>query len=75
MGAISGRIVPDLHYLTAQKHAEFAPIVAGARANNGMPAFTGKLANDEVEAIHQYLIQRAHDLKKDLAVQAAPGRN
>jgi quinohemoprotein ethanol dehydrogenase len=67
MGAISGRIVPDLRYLTAGKHAEFAATVAGARASNGMPSFAGKLDVDEVEALHQYLIQRAHDLRKDLA--------
>jgi quinohemoprotein ethanol dehydrogenase len=66
LSAISGGVVPDLRYLTPQKHAIFLGIVYGARANHGMPSFAGRLKPEEVDAIHQYLIKRAHDLKDEL---------
>ncbi len=66
LSAVSGGVVPDLRYLTPQKHAIFLGIVYGARANHGMPAFAGRLKPEEVDAIHQYLIKRAHDLKDEL---------
>ncbi|MDE0854502.1 MAG: PQQ-dependent dehydrogenase, methanol/ethanol family [Nevskia sp.] len=72
LSAISGGVVPDLRYLSAAKHAVFPGIVYGARASRGMPSFAGKLKPDEVNAIHQYLIKRAHDLQDDLkAAQTA----
>ena len=64
--AVSGGVVPDLRYLTPEKHAQFAGIVAGARMVKGMPSFAAVLQPDDVEAIRQYLIQRSHDLAAEL---------
>jgi quinohemoprotein ethanol dehydrogenase len=66
VSAISGGVTPDLRYLTPEKHQKFAGIVAGARAQKGMPSFVGRLQPNEIDAIHQYLIKRAHDLQDQL---------
>ncbi|NGY05765.1 PQQ-dependent dehydrogenase, methanol/ethanol family [Solimonas terrae] len=65
--AMSGGVIPDLRYLTADKHLLFNGILAGAYASKGMPAMMDVLSADDADAIHQYLIQRAHDLQKQLA--------
>jgi len=65
LSGVSGGVVPDLRYLTPQKHAIFPGIVYGARASRGMPSFAGRLKPEEVDAIHQYLIKRAHDLQDE----------
>jgi quinohemoprotein ethanol dehydrogenase len=74
LNAVGGGIIPDLRYLTAEKHAIFAGIVAGAKADRGMPSFAGRFSAEEVEGIRQYIIKRAHDLKQELAAvaQATP---
>jgi quinohemoprotein ethanol dehydrogenase len=71
LSAVSGGVVPDLRYLTPQKHQIFLGIVYGARASRGMPSFAGRLKPEEVDAIHQYLIKRAHDLKDELKTAQA----
>lgn len=71
LNAVGGGVIPDLRYLTPDKHAIFAGIVAGAQADRGMPSFAGRLDADEVEAIRQYLIKRSHDLKTALDTAAA----
>ena len=43
--------------------AIFTGILAGAYASKGMPSVMDKLDPEQVEAIHQYIIKRAHDLK------------
>lgn len=65
--AVGGGVIPDLRYLTPDKHAIFAGIVAGARSDRGMPSFAGRFSSEDVEAIRQYLIKRSHDLKSELA--------
>lgn len=65
--AIAGSVLPDLRYLSPDKHAIFAGILAGAYAAKGMPSFSDVLNQPDVDAVHQYIIQRAHDLKADLA--------
>lgn len=69
LGAVSANIIPDLRYLTADKHVQFQDIVRGSRSHLGMPPFGGKLSLDDVENIRAYLIKRAHDLKAELAGQ------
>jgi quinohemoprotein ethanol dehydrogenase len=71
-GARSANVIPDLRYLTPEKHAQFAGYVYGMSADKGMPNFVGIVAPEEVEKIHQYVIQRAHDLKAELAQRDAP---
>jgi quinohemoprotein ethanol dehydrogenase len=66
LGAIGNGVLPDLRYLTPEKHQIFAGILAGAYARRGMASFSDVLPPPAVEAVHQYLIQRAHDLKTEL---------
>ncbi len=65
LGAMSANVIPDLRYLTAEKHDQFQAIVFGARSDKGMPPFGGRLTPDDVEKIRAYLIKRAHDLIKE----------
>ena len=67
LAAVSANIIPDLRYLSADKHEQFAAIVYGARSHLGMPPFGGRLSPDEVEQIRAYVVKRAHDLREELA--------
>jgi PQQ-dependent dehydrogenase (methanol/ethanol family) len=75
-GAVGGGVVPDLRYASAQTHAEFDAIVlGGARHQKGMVGFANIMGNEmlakpDADAIHAYLVKRAHDL---LAEQEAAG--
>jgi quinohemoprotein ethanol dehydrogenase len=66
VNAIGGGVIPDLRYLSPHKHQIFNGIVAGAYARKGMPAFTDILKPEDIEAVHQYIIKRAHDLDDEL---------
>jgi quinohemoprotein ethanol dehydrogenase len=69
--AISSNIIPDLRYLSADKHKEFNAIVAGTRSHLGMPPYGGILTPEDVEQVHQYIIQRARDLRDELGAAAS----
>ena len=69
VNVISGGLVPDLRYLDADTHDNFANIVKGAAVARGMPAFGHVLDDDDITALHQYVIKRSHALAK--AVSAA----
>ena len=60
--AISSGLVPDLRYMSDDTHAMFNQIVAGARADRGMPSFVHLLPVEQMALLHQYLIKRSHDL-------------
>jgi len=62
LAAMGGGVVPDLRYMSADTHAKFAGIVAGAYAQRGMPSFAETLPPQYVGLIHQYLIKRGHDV-------------
>ncbi|SHH20485.1 quinohemoprotein ethanol dehydrogenase [Hydrocarboniphaga daqingensis] len=64
--ALAGSVIPDLRYMTPEKHEMFAGIVAGAYRAKGMPGFSDTLKPEDVEAIHQYIIKRANDLQTQL---------
>ena len=49
-------------------------VLAGAYARRGMASFADVLPPPAVEAVHQYLIQRSHDLKTELNAAAAPAK-
>ncbi len=72
LNVVGGGIIPDLRYLTPEKHQIFAGIVMGAKSDRGMPSFAGRLSVEDIEAIRQYVIKHAIDLKKSLDAQAAP---
>jgi len=61
LNAVAGPI-PDLRYASAQTHTPFEQIVrGGTRASLGMPAFADLLSGDQVKAIQQYVLSRAHE--------------
>jgi len=66
LGAFSADVIPDLRYMTPQTHKDFQIIVAGARADKGMPPFGARLKQEDVEQIRAYLIKRAHDRRAEL---------
>jgi len=61
-GAISAAsFMPDLRYMSREKHELFKPIVLGGLYHDrGMASFAGLLGNEDAEAIHAYLISEAH---------------
>ena len=63
-----GGVVPDLCYLTKEKHVVFAAFLSSARMSCGMPNFSDILSLDEMELIRQYLIKRTQDLQTELQV-------
>lgn len=60
VGVVSPSSIPDLRYLSEGKHQLFKNIVLdGLFQVNGMPSFEGRLNEEEVSAIQQYILQRA----------------
>jgi quinohemoprotein ethanol dehydrogenase len=52
----------DLRYMDQATHAQFNDIVLkGLRLQKGMASFADILSVDEVEAVHAYVISRAHE--------------
>jgi len=71
LSALSANIIPDLRYLSPEKHEEFLPIVYGLRSHKGMPPFGGILEPEQVEKVHQYIIQRSHNWRDELLKRSA----
>ncbi len=62
VGAISGGTLPDLRHMNTPTHELFARIVGdGVYQALGMPDFGEVLSDDEIDAIHTYLIEEAHE--------------
>jgi len=60
-GAVSGGVIPDLRYLTAAKHDIWDTIVReGALSALGMVGFAEILSQEQTDAIHAYVIERAN---------------
>lgn len=72
LNAVSGGVVPDLRYLSPEKHGYFLGIVYGGRTERGMPSFAKGINPEQVELIRQYIITRSHALKAELDAAAAP---
>ncbi len=64
----------DLRILTPEEHAQFAEIVTGARLEQGMPDFEDVLSEDEIEAVHAYIIARANEDFLDISQAEAAAR-
>ena len=63
--AISGGMTPDLRYMSAETHAQFKQIVLyGARASKGMAPFADVLKEDDVDALHAYIVEQAKLIPK-----------
>ena len=59
-GAVSGGVIPDLRYATAETHAAWPAIVlGGSLSENGMPSFAGILAAEDSHAVQAYVVDRA----------------
>jgi mono/diheme cytochrome c family protein len=59
---ISAGVIPDLRHLDTATHAAWDAIVLGGlRLENGMPGFAATLSKAQTDAIHAYVIKRAHD--------------
>lgn len=60
---ISGGMIPDLRYMSAQTHADFRKIVLeGARSDAGMAPFADVLSPQDADAIHDFIIQQARPI-------------
>ena len=61
-GGISAGVLPDLRYMDAPTHELWDGIVLGGSLfDKGMPGFAEHLEKAETDAIHAYVIKRAHD--------------
>jgi len=61
---VSGGMVPDLRYMSAQTHLEFDAIVlGGSRAEQGMASFADLLTPEENDAIYAYIVGEAAKLR------------
>jgi mono/diheme cytochrome c family protein len=61
-----GGVLPDLRYLTAQEHQEFAGIVfGGTRRHKGMVGFHETLNMEDVSAIQSYIGHQTIALKEE----------
>jgi quinohemoprotein ethanol dehydrogenase len=70
MNGVSNGAVPDLRRLPAPFHEHFNAIVLdGMMAGAGMVGFRDVLNEDDANAIHAWIIQRAHD---DKALRESP---
>jgi len=64
-GMISGDTIPDLRRLPRHFHDSFSMIVGeGMLEGIGMPGFGDIFSGDDVEAIHAYVIEKAHEDKE-----------
>tara|TARA_R110002073_G_scaffold85978_11_gene204270 strand:- start:1568 stop:3694 length:2127 start_codon:yes stop_codon:yes gene_type:complete len=63
--AVSGGVLPDLRYSTALQNEVWFDITEdGILKENGMVSFKDQLSGAQLEDIRQYVIERAHYLKK-----------
>jgi PQQ-dependent dehydrogenase (methanol/ethanol family) len=67
----SSYVVPDLRFLSRERHEAFADIVLGGTLSaRGMPSFADRLTPDELERLHAYIVEEAR-LAYDEQQQAA----
>ena len=60
LNVVSGGMTPDLRYMTPETHKQFKQIVLyGARAKQGMAPFADMFSEQDADAIHAYIIDRA----------------
>ena len=70
--AVSGGSTPDLRHMSLETRERFIGVVLGGlKEPGGMPNFVHRLSIEDVNAINDYLIKRAHD---ELAANAAASK-
>ncbi len=63
-GVVSGGVLPDLRYLDKEGHDAWQAIVLGGlHRERGMVSFAQVLSVQDSEAVHAYVLSRAHALK------------
>ena len=63
---ISGGMMPDLRYMSAETHEQFIDIVLGGlRAEQGMASFADTVSREQADAIHAYIVSEATKLVAD----------
>jgi len=61
IGTKSGGLLPDLRFAKRDVYAQWQDIViAGVRADRGMPSFADSLSREDAELIRAYVISQAH---------------
>ena len=61
---ISGGMIPDLRYMSAETHQQFDAIVLGGiRARQGMASFADKVNKEQADAIYAYIATEAAKLR------------
>jgi mono/diheme cytochrome c family protein len=62
-GVIGGGVVPDLRYLSTERHQAWQGIVLGGlHRDKGMASFAGALTPQDAADIQAYVIERAHQM-------------
>ena len=62
-GAVGGGVIPDLRYLSVERHQMWLGIVLGGlHRDKGMVSFAEELTPEEATAIQAFVIGRANDL-------------
>ena len=65
VNAVGGKAVPDLRWMAPSFHENFKPIVLdGALKGLGMVGFKDVLNEDDADAIHAYILDKANDAKE-----------
>ena len=73
IGAVSQGLVPDLRYMSQATHDIFSAIVYdGVLEGAGMIGFSDVMSEDEVSAVHAYLIKTAIDAADGSRDEPAP---
>jgi quinohemoprotein ethanol dehydrogenase len=61
---VSGGMIPDLRFMSAETHTQFGEIVlGGTRAQQGMASFADVLNKDQTDAIYAYIVTEASKLQ------------
>jgi len=62
VGVVSGGSIRDLRYMTAGTHEIFNDIVLdGVMSELGMASFADQISEEDSDAIHAFIIARAHE--------------
>ena len=65
VNAVGGKAVPDLRWMAPSFHENFKPIVLdGALKGLGMVGFKDVLNEDDADAIHAFILDKANDAKE-----------
>jgi quinohemoprotein ethanol dehydrogenase len=63
---VSGGMIPDLRYMSAETHLAFNDIVlGGTRAEQGMASFADLLNQDQTSTIYAYIVTEASKLQSN----------